>query len=113
MPSPPPVTGPPSPSLSVAAPFLASIPDNPISYDVLLTSLSTIATTAIAAWSTADINIAATMAVGDFDLSSLTRGQVTAVSIAIREARPPYPIVNPHRRPHTPQPSSALLRRRK
>jgi len=90
-------TGPPFPSTSVTTPFLASILDDPAIYDVLLARLHTIANIATAAWTTADINIAATMTIGDFDLSDLTRRQLTYISIANHEARPPHPTVNLHR----------------
>jgi len=97
MPSSPTPSGPPFPSTSVTAPFFASIPDDPATYDVLLARVHTIANIATPAWTTADINIKATMTIGDFDLSDLTRRQLTYISIAIHEARPPYPTVNLHR----------------
>jgi len=89
-------SGSPSPSTSVTAPFLASILDDPATYDDLIARLHATSNIATPAWTTADINMAATMAVGDFDLSDLTRRQITSISIAIHEVWPPYPTVNLH-----------------
>ena len=97
MPSSPTPSGASTPSTSVTASFLASIPDDPASYDALLARLHSLAAAATPAWTTADLNLAFTMAIGDFDLATLTRRQQTAVSIAIHEIWPPYPTVNLHR----------------
>jgi len=86
-----------TPSASATSSFLASIPDDPVSYDVLLARLRSLAATAKPAWITADVNLASTMAIGDFDLASLTRRQLTAVSIAIHDVWLPYLTVNLHR----------------
>jgi len=49
------------------------------------------------AWSAADVNLASTVAIGDLILVTITRPQLTAVSIAILDVWPPYPTVNLNR----------------
>jgi len=96
MPSSPALSHTSSPSASVAAPFLASIPDDPATYDYLFARLRSLAAAATPAWTTADLNLASTMTFGDFELATRTRRQLTAVSIAIHDIWPPYPTVNLH-----------------
>jgi len=86
-----------TPSTSVTASFLTSIPDDTASYHALLARLHSLAAAATPAWSAADLNLASTMAIGDFELATLNRRQLTAVYIAIHEIWPPYPTVNLHR----------------
>jgi len=97
MPSSPALSHTSSPSAFVAAPFLASIPDNPATYDALPARLRSLAAAATPACTTADLNLTSTMAIGDFDVATLTRRRLTAVSIAIQDIWPSHPTVNLHR----------------
>jgi len=97
MPSSPTPSGAFTLSTIVTASFLASIPDDPASYESLLARLQSLAAAATPAWTAADLNLSSTMAIGDFDFATLTRRQLTAVSIAIHEIWPPYPTINLHR----------------